>query len=87
MQIKAIKLKDLICEASNELQLCRSSFVTKTTSLISSYFCLSTEDRFILRTGDYDDKFLTLKERQAEYWHAKSLEIACTFLPADCLLT
>lgn len=26
------------------------------------------------------------KELESEYWHAKSLEIACSFLPSDCPL-
>ena len=28
----------------------------------------------------------TIKQKESEYWHAKSLEIACTFLPGECPL-
>jgi len=27
-----------------------------------------------------------IKQKESEYWHAKSLEIACTFLPGECPL-
>lgn len=26
------------------------------------------------------------KGKESEFWHAKSLELACTFLPSDCPL-
>lgn len=26
------------------------------------------------------------KQKESEYWHAKSLEIACSFLPGECPL-
>jgi len=26
------------------------------------------------------------KQKESEYWHAKSLELACTFLPGECPL-
>ena len=28
----------------------------------------------------------TIKHKESEYWHAKSLEVACTFLPGECPL-
>ena len=27
-----------------------------------------------------------IKQKESEYWHAKSLEVACTFLPGECPL-
>lgn len=27
-----------------------------------------------------------MKHKESEYWHAKSLEIACSFLPSECPL-
>lgn len=27
-----------------------------------------------------------LKQKESEFWHAKSLEIACSFLPGECPL-
>jgi hypothetical protein len=26
------------------------------------------------------------KQKESEFWHAKSLEIACSFLPGECPL-
>ena len=28
----------------------------------------------------------TEKQKESEFWHAKSLEIACSFLPGECPL-
>lgn len=34
-----------------------------------------------------DDSFLpTEKQKESEFWHAKSLEVACSFLPGECPL-
>lgn len=27
-----------------------------------------------------------IKQKESEYWHAKALEMACTFLPGECPL-
>lgn len=58
--------------------------------IIVSYFCISTEIRFIIqlkeeieKAEDFDVKF---KTKESEFWHTKSLEIACKFLPSDCPL-
>ena len=48
MQLKPIKLDQLLIEGKNELQLTRDSFIEKTSSLAVAYFCYSTEIRFIL---------------------------------------
>jgi hypothetical protein len=29
---------------------------------------------------------ISVKQKESEYWHAKSLEIACSFLPGECPL-
>ena len=28
----------------------------------------------------------SIKQKESEYWHAKSLEVACSFLPGECPL-
>jgi hypothetical protein len=48
MQLKPLKIKYLIEEGRNELELTRDSFIRKTSSLAVAYFCYSTEIRFIL---------------------------------------
>jgi hypothetical protein len=52
------------------------------------YFCMSTEMRFLLHSRGqyYKDTVKKERENESEYWHAKSLEIACTFLPSECPL-
>ena len=51
-----------------------------------AYFCYSTEIRFIIQMKE-DTTFDTpIKQKESEFWHAKSLELACTFLPGECPL-
>lgn len=86
MQLQPYKFKDLIEEGQNELELTRDSFIKKVSNLTVSYFCYSTEIRFIIQMKE-DMKYDTpIKQRESEYWHAKSLEIACTLLPGECPL-
>lgn len=84
MQIEPIKIDEFMSSCKNEYQLGRSSFINKISLLAVGYFCSSTEIRFILQLNeDPTIKNLKVKELESEYWHAKSLEIACTFLPSD----
>jgi len=88
MQIQPLSMKDLLSSTRNESELSRDSFLEKLSLLSVSYFCVSTEMRFILQSRV---EFLTSpikkrKELESEYWHAKALEIACTFLPSECPL-
>ena len=56
--------------------------------LIVSYFCVSTELRFIIQSRSGFMKADTKKEKELEqeYWHVKALDIACAFLPSECPL-
>lgn len=68
------------------MELTRESFIKKVSVLAISYFCYSTEIRFIIQMKE-DIAFDTPeKQQESEYWHSKSLEISCTFLPSDCPL-
>lgn len=79
-------MKDLIEQGQNELELTRDSFIRKVSSLAVAYFCYSTEIRFIIQMKE-DLSFDTPeKQKESEFWHAKSLELACTFLPGECPL-
>ena len=49
MQLQAFKLRDLVEEGKNELELTRESFIFKISHLAVAYFCYSTEIRFILQ--------------------------------------
>lgn len=86
MQLQPYKLKDLIEQGQNELELTRESFIQKVSGLAVAYFCYSTEIRFIIQMKE-DASFDTpSKQKESEFWHAKSLELACTFLPGECPL-
>jgi hypothetical protein len=49
MQLQPFSLKDLLEQGKNELELTRDSFIGKVSFLAVSYFCYSTEIRFILQ--------------------------------------
>lgn len=83
MQIEPIKIDDFMSSCKNEYQLGRSSFINKISLLAVGYFWSSTEIRFILQLNEDPTFKKSEKELESEYWHAKSLEIACTFLPSD----
>lgn len=51
-----------------------------------AYFCYSTEIRFILQMKEDPSYEMTDKQKESEFWHAKSLEMACSFLPGECPL-
>ena len=86
MQLQAFKLRDLVEEGKNELELTRESFIFKISHLAVAYFCYSTEIRFILQMKEDPNFEVTEKQKESEYWHAKSLEVACSFLPGECPL-
>ena len=92
MQIAPIQLEDLTIFRRNEAELNRESFLETLSFLIVAYFCISTEIRFIIQLKEeinvkgskpFDP---AVKTKESEYWHAKSLELACSFLPSDCPL-
>ena len=86
MQLQVFRLRDLVEEGKNELELTRESFIHKISHLAVSYFCYSTEIRFILQMKEDPSFESSAKSRESEFWHAKSLEIACSFLPGECPL-
>lgn len=56
------------------------------SNLSVAYFCYSTEIRFIIQMREDLDFNNDVKQKESEYWHAKALEMACTFLPGECPL-
>ena len=88
MQIQVISMKDFLQEANDEIELSRESFLNKLSILIVTYFCVSTEMRFLLqmRSQYLKPEVKRDRELESEFWHAKALEIACTFLPSECPL-
>lgn len=86
MQINPFSIQDFLTTHKNDYQLSRTSFLDKISLLAVGYFCASTEIRFILQLNENPSFKKAEKEPESEYWHAKSLEIACCFLPSDCPL-
>lgn len=68
------------------MELTRESFIQKVSSLTVSYFCYSTEIRFIIQMKEDILFDSPVKQKESEYWHSKALEITCTFLPGECPL-
>jgi hypothetical protein len=66
------------------------SFLQTISHLVVSYFCLSTEIRFLIQLREELSQFkefnIEQKQRESEFWHSKSLEVAIRFLPSDCPL-
>lgn len=81
-------MRDFLQFHRNEHQLSRESFLEKLQLLVVSYFCVSTELRFIIqsRSGFMKADSKKEKELEQEYWHVKALDIACAFLPSECPL-
>ena len=48
MQMAPVTMKDLLSTTRNEIELSRDSFLEKISLLGVSYFCVSTEMRFLL---------------------------------------
>lgn len=81
MQLAPLSTLDILSECEIHVELTRESLLERISLLVISYFCISTETRFVAqeRTNNID-----LKE--SEYFHAKALEMACKFLPSECPL-
>lgn len=88
MQIQPLNVKDLLSMNRNETELSRESFLEKISLLCVAYFCVSTEMRFLLQSREQYLSSPVKKQREleSEFWHAKALEISCTFLPSECPL-
>ena len=89
MQIGPLSMQaDFLQQPRDETELSRDSFLEKLCILAVSYFCMSTEMRFLLHSrGKYlKPEVKEERELESEYWHAKSLEMTCTFLHSECQL-
>ena len=67
----------------DEYELTRDSFLEKIAIISVGYFCVSTEMWFLFQLKEFDN---TEKVLESEYWHTKSLEMVCKFLPSECPL-
>lgn len=87
MQISPLTMQDIYTTSSIEYELSRELVLEKICFLAVSYFCVSTELRFIVQMKQ-DDEITdpALKRRESEYFHGKALDIAAGFLPSECPL-
>jgi hypothetical protein len=66
MQIQPVRMRDFMQMSRNEHQLSRESFLEKLQLLIVSYFCVSTEMRFIVQQRQGFMKAEVKKEKVLE---------------------
>jgi hypothetical protein len=90
MQIQPVSFEELNQFRRNEQELDRQPFLDLVSYLVVGYFCLSTELRFIIQLKEeintFADFSIEAKQKESEFWHGKSLEVAVKFLPSDCPL-
>jgi len=79
MQLTPLDVIDLFMKCNDLYELTRESILEKITLLVVSYFCVSTEKRFLSQK-------IKNKHTDFEFFHSHALKIACTFLPGECPL-
>jgi hypothetical protein len=86
MYLSAINSEDLDLDSEPYFELLRDAIIEKVVMLTVSYFCLATEIRFLKDEnpkgksnicGEYSNQY-------SEFWHANSVEYACSYLPCTC---
>lgn len=82
MKLKRLDFRDIYGCRSTDLILTRENLVERIILLISSYFWIGTELRFLkqLNAEGFKDN------KDAEYWHGKAVELAVNFLPSNAPL-
>ena len=83
MQITPLTIHDLYSNQKIDVELSRDSILEKITFLAISYFCVSTELRFLVSSKEklsFDPVYV---KAESEFWHGKALEISCGFLPSE----
>jgi hypothetical protein len=86
MQITPLTVHDMYSSLGVEVELTRDSILEKISFLAVSYFCISTELRFLVQIKDDPSIDPAMKKRESEFWHGKALEVSCSFLPSECPL-
>lgn len=83
MKLKRLDFRDIYGSRSSDLLLTRENILERLMLLITSYFCMGTELRFLkqMQIEGFENTI------DPEYWHGKALEISVKFLPGDCPLT
>ena len=79
MQISPLTWSDLLSYIPYNLELSRELVLEAIAMLSVSYFSISTEKRFLAEVKSLENETY----KKSEFFHAKSLEIACCFLPFE----
>ena len=82
MKLKRLDFRDVYGIRPPDLILTRENIIERIMLLITSYFCMGTEQRFLksMRFEGFENS------NDSEFWHGKALELAVRFLPGDAPL-
>ena len=82
MKLKRMDFRDVYGVRCPDLILTRENLMERIMLLITSYFCMGTELRFLkqMQVEGFEDSI------DSEFWHGKALELAIQFLPGDAPL-
>ena len=85
MKLKRLDFRDVYGIRSTDLMLTRENIIERIMLLITAYFCMGTELRFLKQMNI--EGFKSSKNKlDGEFWHGKALELAVKFLPGDAPL-
>lgn len=82
MKLKRLDFRDVYGIRCPDLMLTRENIIERVMLLITAYFCMGTELRFLKQMKQ--EGFTNTPD--AEFWHGKALELAVKFLPGDAPL-
>ena len=80
MKLERLDFDELFATPDQDLSLTRKSVLFHMIMVVTSYFCVGTEIRFL--KADKDE--LYLKSDEDKLWHGRALELATLFFPSDC---
>jgi hypothetical protein len=82
MKLKRLDFRDVYGVRAPDLILTRENLMERVMLLITAYFCMGTELRFLkqLMVEGFEDSI------DSEFWHGKALELSIKFLPGDAPL-
>jgi hypothetical protein len=76
MQISPLTMQDIYTTSGIEYELSRELVLEKICFLAVSYFCKSTELRFIVQMKEDPSIDPVMKRKESEYFHGKALEVS-----------
>lgn len=82
MKLKWLDFREVYGIWATDLMLTRENIIERIMLLITAYFCMGTELRFLkqMKIEGFESS------NDAEFWHGKALELSVWFLPGDAPL-